>query len=296
MFSTLSVSLVLIAFLPPLMAQFTPEAGWIVRGQQELNYIPITEIKYDGECPGKEDNPSQDVWFYSSQTTPAPGRRVVVRNVTRGLASDPYPYTDREYEEGRQSERARMTFGTEHRGQYFVALDGENQFEYEIKQNDLVIESGSFTAVVDRIPDVRRRDARVETQSVCANSAVSLYLCADIRTLSEYICPNNRVIRTVVEPDFSEIKTLVSNQTRRTVDYTLNGRIYRLSTGQDNIHTANSLRIVFEPGCYTQRIGRSRRRICAPAKFRDLQLGKRYKFSVSPNNNSLVELIEFPRL
>ena len=135
-----------------------PEIGWEFLGSRELNQVEINETKYKGECPGYSWS-SQEARFTSSTTPPARKRRVIVKNITRGVASDPYPYTDREYYDGRSSEGTEMIFGTKHHSKYFRVLDGDNKFEYEIKERDRVLESGVFIAVIKRNIDVRQRDS-----------------------------------------------------------------------------------------------------------------------------------------
>ncbi|NET36632.1 MAG: hypothetical protein F6K19_32155 [Cyanothece sp. SIO1E1] len=272
-----------------------PEIGWEFLGSQALNSASISEVQYEGECPDT-DTSYREARFTSSETPPAPGRRVIIRNVTRGVASDPFPYTDREYEEGRSSEPTRMTFGAKHSRRRLHVLEGENEFEYEIKQGEQVLDSGSFTAEVWKELDVRLRNATERTKSVCANSSVPLSSCADIRTRSDYVCPGNKVIRTLIEPDHAEISTLISNQTQRTINYRLNGRRYRLFSGEDRMHEGDSLRVEFEPGCLRRRRpgGGS---VCTPqpTEFSRLQPGKRYQFSLTYANRNLMELVDFPR-
>lgn len=301
---TLGSSLGLILFLSPAKAQIfsqlqsetdepsetqtSDDVGWEFPGNRELNQASITEIEYEGECPGKEAS-SQQARFTSSQTPPALGRRVIVRNVTRGVASAPYPYTDRKYTQGRASEPTRMAFGNSHSSKRLNVLEGENIFEYEIKQGDRVIDSGSFSAVIEKEVDVRKRDAIASQQSVCMNSAVPLDLCADIRTRTEYKCPNSfNVLRAVMEPNSPSVSTTVSNQTFSDISYMVNGEMQRLPSGSERKYTGNSLTIEFQPGCTTGG--------CQPNEILELQPGRRYKFSASNIDNGLVELVDFPRL
>jgi hypothetical protein len=86
--------------------------------------------------------------FISSKTLPAPGLRVVIINLTPGIDQNPSPYTDREYDKVPASEGFRVNMGTNHSGRYLAAQEGKNNFSYEIKRNNTVIESGAFTATI----------------------------------------------------------------------------------------------------------------------------------------------------
>ncbi|NEQ86762.1 MAG: hypothetical protein F6K26_43920, partial [Moorea sp. SIO2I5] len=248
-----------------------PEIGWEFLGSRELNQVEINETKYKGECPGYSWS-SREARFTSSTTPPARKRRVIVRNITRGVASDPYPYTDREYYEGRSSEGTEMSFGKRHHSKYFHVLDGENTFEYEIKERDRVLESGVFTAVIKRNVDVRQRDSYPITKSVCMNSEVPMSLCADIRTLTEYKCGSG-VIRSFLKPKTTEVGTLISNQTLYSVKYWINDRIQNLSSGSDRIYTNNFLNIKFQ-SCSVGKEDGSNAKECTN-QTRSLERGKR---------------------
>ncbi|NJR52357.1 MAG: hypothetical protein HC780_25060 [Leptolyngbyaceae cyanobacterium CSU_1_3] len=264
--------------------QAASEIGFEFPGSRELNQAAVTEVEYDGECPGKE-SPTTEAKFSSTKTPPAAGRRVTVRNVTRGVTSDPYPYTNREYHQGRSSESTRIALGAKHDGKQLRVLEGENQFEYEIKQGDRVIDSGTFTAMFEKIVDVQRRDAVASRESICMNSAVALNVCADIRARTEYKCPRGRVIRSLLEPADRGITTLIANQTFKSIVYKLNGEIRRLSPGDSATYTGNSLNLNFNPTCTT----------CEPTRSLSLQPGKRYQFRASQFNSNLTELTDFLR-
>ncbi|NEO22215.1 MULTISPECIES: hypothetical protein [unclassified Moorena] len=268
-----------------------PEIGWEFLGSRELNQVEIHETKYKGECPGYSWS-SREARFTSSTTPPARKRRVIVRNITRGVASDPYPYTDREYYEGRSSEGTEMSFGKRHHSKYFHVLDGENKFEYEIKERDRVLESGVFTAVIKRNIDVRQRDSSPITKSVCMNSEVPMSLCADIRTLTEYKCGSG-VIRSFLKPNTPEVGTLISNQTPYSVKYWINDRIQKLSSGSDRIYTNNFLNIKFQ-SCSVGKEDGSNAKECTN-QTRSLERGKRYRFTASELDYESLDIEGFPR-
>jgi hypothetical protein len=72
----------------------------------------------------------------------------MIKNVTDGMETNPYPYTDRGYDKGEFSEDFGFKLGNSHKTRTFSVLEGENKFLYEIKENDQVIEQGALTAEV----------------------------------------------------------------------------------------------------------------------------------------------------
>ncbi|AUT03341.1 hypothetical protein CLI64_24610 [Nostoc sp. CENA543] len=136
----------------PSLAQSLPtsaEVGFEVEGQSELNQIVLPLFRYVGECPSSETYIGKvKAWFTSSTEPPKVGRRVIIRNISRGMSPDKFPFTDRDYSNGRASESTEITFGTKHRNSVFVVKGKENEFEYEIRQDNSVIERGEFTAFV----------------------------------------------------------------------------------------------------------------------------------------------------
>ncbi|EGK90673.1 hypothetical protein D0A34_12180 [Microcoleus vaginatus PCC 9802] len=132
-------------------AQQTNNAQFRVKNENtfNINLIQFKRVEYVGTCAGTVITPdSQSARFASSKTPPAPNRRVMIKNVTDGMESNPYPYTDRSYNKGEFSEDFGFKLGNSHKTRTFSVLEGENNFLYEIKENDQVIEQGSLTAQV----------------------------------------------------------------------------------------------------------------------------------------------------
>src|SRR6476620_979127 len=132
-------------------AQQTGEAQFRVKNENtfNINLIQFKRIQYVGSCAGTVFSPdSQSARFVSSKTPPGPNRRVIIKNVTEGMETNPYPYTDRGYEKGEFSEDFGFKLGNSHKTRTFSVLEGENKFIYEIKENDQVIEQGALTAEV----------------------------------------------------------------------------------------------------------------------------------------------------
>jgi hypothetical protein len=132
-------------------AQTTDTAQFRVKNENsfDINLIQFKRTEYVGQCPGTGYSPdSQSARFVSLKTPPGPNRRVIIKNVTDGMETDPYPYTDRSYNKGEFSEDFGFKLGNKHRGRTFSVLEGENKFTYEIKEGERSIEEGTLTARV----------------------------------------------------------------------------------------------------------------------------------------------------
>jgi len=132
-------------------AQQTNEALFRVKNENafNINLIQFKRVEYIGACAGTVFSPdSQSARFVSSKTPPGPNRRVMIKNVTDGMETNPYPYTDRGYDKGEFSEDFGFKLGNSHKTRTFSVLEGENKFLYEIKENNQVIEQGALTAEV----------------------------------------------------------------------------------------------------------------------------------------------------
>ena len=132
-------------------AQQTNEAQFRVKNENSfnINLIQFKCTEYVGACAGTAISPdSQSARFVSSKTPPGPNRRVVIKNVTEGMETNPYPYTDRGYNKGEFSEDFGFKLGNSHKTRTFSVLEGENKFLYEIKENNQVIDQGALTAEV----------------------------------------------------------------------------------------------------------------------------------------------------
>jgi hypothetical protein len=86
--------------------------------------------------------------FLSKTVPPASGLSVVIRNTTSGIDQSLSPYTDREYSQSDHSESFIVKQDTVHSARYLAVIPGMNTFTYQIRENDKVIESGSFTAMI----------------------------------------------------------------------------------------------------------------------------------------------------
>ncbi len=175
-----STPLVLIPSLPswgqPLPTE--PEIGFEVEGQSELNQIVVPLFRYVGECPSSKIYADKvKAWFTSSTQPPRKDRKVIIKNISRGMSPDNFPFTERDYSKGRSAESTDITFGTGHRGRVFVVRDNENEFEYEIRENNSVVERGQFSAFVSRSSTVSEvyREAREVDKGYCAEQGRGLF-------------------------------------------------------------------------------------------------------------------------
>lgn len=169
----------------PLMSNLThaqsplpaPEIGLNFKQSQELNVGAVTTVSVSttyqgdsGSCHGPfyfsnfqtytntdTEEASEHATFISSNMPPAPGLRVVIRNVTPRIDQNPSPYTDREYNKAPTSEGFKVSLGTIHSGRFLAVQPGENHFSYEIKRGKTIIESGTFTARIDHKTQSRQR-------------------------------------------------------------------------------------------------------------------------------------------
>lgn len=144
-------------------AQDLPVVGFLFSGRSVGSTgqatVPLVGIRYTGECPGQQVASTRSR-FYSKTTRPAPELRAVIRNVTFGFSGETKPFTDREYFNGDVSEDFDIRFGDEHKGRFLAVRPGENQFEYEIKRGNQVLESGGFIASFEERTIEQNRSAR----------------------------------------------------------------------------------------------------------------------------------------
>jgi hypothetical protein len=265
----------------------TQNIGWEVEGSSQINRIALSEIEYVGECPGLVKD-IKAARFVSTKTPPNRKQRVVVRNLTPGLAGDPSPYTDRKYDRGRTSESTQMELGNNHSNQRFRVTPGENLFEYEIRQRNQVIDSGRFTAVVDRLTQKRQRDAIWYEDQVCANSAVDLKVCADRRERKQYRCEDGKALKTQMNWNDDRVLTTIFNQTERNITAKIEGELYPIEAG-DSIRLrrqlsgrSDQLNVRFNMGPNTT------------WKNTNVTIGKQLKFQ-NRFGSGEIELVDYPR-
>jgi hypothetical protein len=119
------------------------------------DYGAITTLSSGPVQPYYEKQAKIKGWFVSEKTPPSPGLRVVLRNMSLKATSEPIPYSDREYDKGSRSEGFVAGLETEHQSRFLALQPGVNQFAYEIKRGEQVIESGQFSAnITHQVKDI----------------------------------------------------------------------------------------------------------------------------------------------
>ncbi|WP_333411067.1 hypothetical protein [Microcoleus sp. T2B6] len=172
--TVMGISLLSVPVLSDITNAQTPspalQTGLQFQASEEFNVGAVTTLSVtttyqvdSGKCVGQFYHPNMETHsrtheelvfgraaFISQTTPPAPGLRVTIRNVTPGLDRNPSPYTDRGYDKAPMSQGFKVSFDITHKGSYLAVQPGNNDFSYEIKRGNTIIESGTFTARIDR--------------------------------------------------------------------------------------------------------------------------------------------------
>ena len=129
---------------------------------ESLKYISIPRTVYVGQCPG-EKNGKTEGYFVDYNTPVAPNLVVKLENYARGLSPQKPPYTVRDYDQGRASEKIKFKFGTEHNKVNFIVREGLNPIKYQIidetnRRERVVLKSGMFMLKVGVDQTVYKRN------------------------------------------------------------------------------------------------------------------------------------------
>lgn len=145
-------------------------------------------------------------------TQPTEDLEVTIRNVTAGIDDDPYPNIERDYDESSTSDRADIGFSANQIRVFIgrrtmAVMPGLNQFEYEIKDGDRVVEQGEFATRVVPMPIVQERRAQQRTEQYCrTGGSVSGCDRDELRTRYLWQCPSTEYpIPREFESLFSEL-------------------------------------------------------------------------------------------
>jgi hypothetical protein len=87
--------------------------------------------------------------FISKTTPPATGLRVIIENITPAVDQSSRPYTDREYVQGDRSEAFTVKQDIAQSSRHLTVTPGMNTFAYQIQRGKQIVESGSFTTVIE---------------------------------------------------------------------------------------------------------------------------------------------------
>lgn len=179
LFATSVITTVVFSF--PGFSQYTDGEGIESSNSTNIKGIAIKQIVYEGECPGITQYPEK-AYFVSDKLPPAPGYRVKLTNMSRGLSPDAPPYTDRSYARGRASESFEIALGAKHQGRYFIVRQGENLMQYEVTRDRNLVSSGTFSFYVTVNSSSEYRN-KVQKEVRKYNTDGSSYLTM------EYRCP-----------------------------------------------------------------------------------------------------------
>lgn len=181
----------------------SPEVGLEIIGSPSLNRLVIPMYRYTGECPGFSKGIVK-ASFTSTAFPPSRDRRVIVRNVSRGMARvnsyrfpstervHPFPFADRDYSRGRGSEITEITIGSGHDGQFLIVRQGENDFDYTIKEKNTIVDEGTFTAYVETTTIVEEKNKVPTTKPVCLGNRIDAPW-GIINLLGRIICDKEEV-------------------------------------------------------------------------------------------------------
>jgi hypothetical protein len=165
------------------------EVGLEMIGSPNFNQLVIPMYRYTGECPGFSKG-SVRASFSSSAIPPNKNMRVVVKNISRGLASDPFPFTDREYNRGRNSETFVITTGPGHDQRFLIVREGSNDFQYEIKDGNTVVDQGIFSAYIQTQMNEIVSNKEPRQKRVCPNNRTSCKW-KEMYEVTVYECPSH---------------------------------------------------------------------------------------------------------
>ena len=129
---------------------------------ESLKYISIPRTVYVGQCPG-ERNGKTEGYFVDYNTPVAPNLVVKLENYARGLSPQKPPYTIRDYDQGRASDKIKFKFGTEHNKVNFIVREGLNPIKYQIidetnRRERVILKSGMFMLKVGVDQTVYKRN------------------------------------------------------------------------------------------------------------------------------------------
>ncbi|NJN61651.1 MAG: hypothetical protein HC795_09130 [Coleofasciculaceae cyanobacterium RL_1_1] len=192
-------------------ASLSQDVGWQAVGNPTLNALSLPVYRYVGECPGGGVGRITAA-FRSTMTQPTEDLEVTIRNVTAGIDDDPYPNIERDYDESSTSDRADIGFSANQIRVFIgrrtmAVMPGLNQFEYEIKDGDRVVEQGEFATRVVPMPIVQERRAQQRTEQYCrTGGSVSGCDRDELRTRYLWQCPSTEYpIPREFESLFSEL-------------------------------------------------------------------------------------------
>lgn len=255
-----------------------PAIGFQFEGESKLNQATFPVTEYIGDCPDKTEMQPRDARFTSDQMPPGEHRRVVIRNQTLALPQYETPYTNREYDKGRLSEPTTVRFGRHHESKFLTVTTGLNVFQYDIRERDQVIYSGSFTVSLEPKVTQIRRDATWLRHKTCINPDIlHSFYCADMREVEDFRCPGGKVLKRKMADDRPAF-TLIRNQTNKTIHFSIENNAYQLAPNNDmKIRRSEDFEIGYDPTCVT----------CSPKTYLTVRYGSQVNFELSEKTINL---------
>jgi hypothetical protein len=132
----------------------SPASGKFFIGSSPLVSLDVEHITWTGDCPGDQTQGYGPVEFLADNSPPAPGQRVLIRNLNTG------GFTDRKYGEGRiRSEGFYVSIGQGQHGSYLSLSPGVNSLSWSISNpsQSQIIATGSATLSVNVVQTQRNR-------------------------------------------------------------------------------------------------------------------------------------------
>lgn len=130
--------------------------------------LVFERVIYTGTCPGSTLLPVRG-YFFDPEVPTAEGRRVRITNMTPGMSSDPYPYTDREYKKGSRSEKIDFIPRSQHGQRFFSVAEGMNDFEVTYTDDGRVVQSKFFQFPVSVITRYEARWPVCRVENRCSS-------------------------------------------------------------------------------------------------------------------------------
>ncbi|MEB3318966.1 MAG: hypothetical protein VKO39_12625 [Cyanobacteriota bacterium] len=148
-------------------------SGQFFLGGAPLASLAVENIIWTGDCPGEQMQGYGPVDFLAVAVPPAPGQRVLIRNLSTG------GYTNREYNEKRmRSEGFYVSIGQGQHGSFLSLAPGINSFNWSVSSasQSQVIGSGAASLNVEVRQTQRNRSfTSYKEDTYCINERTKTF-------------------------------------------------------------------------------------------------------------------------